>query len=331
MSLYPSSSQYQSNFHISRILNKNCPQSLGSIDSPFTSNILKAPSTTSSALYAEKVKPKLDQSVKAKLLAESIAPWRTVRLFLYGSFGSGALLGGFLTLSGIFAAKAGLRSDVNLDEATINTAIDFGAATIFGVAAYFDTKRGAELNDAVEAKIERKKASKEQMKASDERWTKEFRALQVVLNVGVGDDKETFVRDLQDGAAQNLVVLAGNKAFIKDALLAAKLAQPGSFRRKDILLIPVSTAPAAAAAASDKGFASALDSAPAPTSPPYVAQPSGEGWRDLVEREMQDAEGQGGEGKLVRDKGMVIVIDKKGEVQRRGVGAPSWSMVFDDI
>jgi len=198
------------------------------------------------------------------------------------------------------------------------------------------------------------------------------RALQVVLNVGVGDDKETFVRDLQDGAAQvrmddersdelrtpsppfcitnnlplvpkpnpfcdslrssqNLVVLAGNKAFIKDALLAAKLAQPGSFRRKDILLIPVSTAPAAAAAASDKGFASALDSAPAPTSPPYVAQPSGEGWRDLVEREMQDAEGQGGEGKLVRDKGMVIVIDKKGEVQRRGVGAPSWSMVFDDI
>ena len=35
--------------------------------------------------------------------------------------------------------------------------IDFGAATFFAVAAYLDTKRGAELSDAVEAKIERKK------------------------------------------------------------------------------------------------------------------------------------------------------------------------------
>ena len=51
-------------------------------------------------LCAEKKKKnvvKLDEAVKAKLLAESIAPWRTVRLFLYGSFGSGAFVGGFLT------------------------------------------------------------------------------------------------------------------------------------------------------------------------------------------------------------------------------------------
>ncbi|GMI35201.1 hypothetical protein TrCOL_g6726 [Triparma columacea] len=284
-------------------------------------------------LCAEKKKKnvvKLDEAVKAKLLAESIAPWRTVRLFLYGSFGSGAFVGGFLTLAGLIAAKSGARSDVDIDEYTLNVAIDFGAATFFAVAAYLDTKRGAELSDAVEAKIERKKASKEQMKASNERWTREFRALQVAVNLGGGEDKETFVKDLQDGAAQNLVVLAGNKAFLKDALLSAKLAQPGSFQQKDVLLIPVSNERAPVSVASEKGFAAPASVSPS-SSPLYVANPSGEGWRDLVEREMQDAEGQGGEGKLVRDKGMVIVIDKNGEVKRRGVGTPSWTMVFDDF
>ncbi|GMI36777.1 hypothetical protein TrRE_jg11540 [Triparma retinervis] len=140
------------------------------------------------------------------------------------------------------------------------------------------------------------KASKEQMKASNERWTKELRALQVAVNLGGGEDKETFVKDLQDGAAQNLVVLAGNKAFLKDALLSAKLAQPGSFQQKDVLLIPVSNERVPSAVASDKGFASAPESSSGSSSPLYIAEPSGEGWRDLIEREMQDAEGQGGYG-----------------------------------
>ena len=113
----------------------------------------------STLLHAETKKsvPKLEEGVKAKLLAESIAPWRLVRMFFYGSFGSGAFVGGFLTLAGLIAAKSGARSDVDIDEATINVAIDFGAASFFAVAAYLDSKRGAELSDAVEAKMERKK------------------------------------------------------------------------------------------------------------------------------------------------------------------------------
>jgi hypothetical protein len=57
----------------------------------------------------------LDPEMRSKLLSESIAPWRTVRLFLYVAAGSGALLGGLITLSAVAAALSGARTDVDLN------------------------------------------------------------------------------------------------------------------------------------------------------------------------------------------------------------------------
>ena len=57
----------------------------------------------------------LDPEMRSKLLSESIAPWRTVRLFLYASAGSGALLGGLITLSGVAAALSGARTDTDFN------------------------------------------------------------------------------------------------------------------------------------------------------------------------------------------------------------------------
>ena len=57
----------------------------------------------------------LDPEMRSKLLSESIAPWRTVRLFVYVAAGSGALLGGLITLSGVAAALSGARTDVDFN------------------------------------------------------------------------------------------------------------------------------------------------------------------------------------------------------------------------
>jgi hypothetical protein len=57
----------------------------------------------------------LDPEMRSKLLSESIAPWRTVRLFLYASAGSGALIGGLITLAGVAAALSGARTDIDLN------------------------------------------------------------------------------------------------------------------------------------------------------------------------------------------------------------------------
>jgi hypothetical protein len=63
----------------------------------------------------QKKKSGFDEGLRTKLLSESIAPWRTVRLFMYGSLGSGALVGGLITLSGTAAALSGTRPDLELN------------------------------------------------------------------------------------------------------------------------------------------------------------------------------------------------------------------------
>jgi Low psii accumulation1 / Rep27 len=64
----------------------------------------------------DKKKDGLDSKVRTKLLAESIAPWRTVRLYFYGGFGISAFVGGLITLSAVVAAMGGNRPDVDLNE-----------------------------------------------------------------------------------------------------------------------------------------------------------------------------------------------------------------------
>lgn len=59
---------------------------------------------SSTALASDKKKKGgLDESLRNKLVTESIAPWRTLRLFLYGSAGSGAFIGGLINGSGAIA------------------------------------------------------------------------------------------------------------------------------------------------------------------------------------------------------------------------------------
>lgn len=61
-------------------------------------------------------KKPFDENLRSKLVSEAIAPWRTVRLFLYGTLGAGALIGGIITLTGTLAALSGARPDLDLNE-----------------------------------------------------------------------------------------------------------------------------------------------------------------------------------------------------------------------
>jgi hypothetical protein len=75
------------------------------------------PSSTKLHESSNKKKGGLDESVRTKLVSESIAPWRTLRLFLYFSLGSGALVGGLITLTGFAAVVSGAK------EGNINTEV----------------------------------------------------------------------------------------------------------------------------------------------------------------------------------------------------------------
>ena len=66
-------------------------------------------SSLSTVLYSDNSKKSkrggLDGNLRSKLVTESIAPWRTIRLFLYGALGTGAFVGGLINTSGAIAAS----------------------------------------------------------------------------------------------------------------------------------------------------------------------------------------------------------------------------------
>ncbi|CAB9507849.1 expressed unknown protein [Seminavis robusta] len=147
----------------------------------------------------KKTKGPFDEGLRTKLVSESIAPWRTLRLFLYGSLGSGAAVGGFITLAGTLAALSGARTDVDLNTEYVNLAIDFGAVLAFAVLAKFDLDKGAELEGKVDEKIERKRQQKGVVREMKKR-EKELQNLDLEIQVSLdGTTKTASVRDLQPG------------------------------------------------------------------------------------------------------------------------------------
>ena len=110
------------------------PLGISAFSSPSVSNVFRRHNTVTSdhrfsgkvttvhsriILFAEDQKKNknapFDESVRSKLLTESIAPWRTLRSFLYISFGSGAFLGGLVSLSGLAAALSKQSPDLDLN------------------------------------------------------------------------------------------------------------------------------------------------------------------------------------------------------------------------
>jgi len=274
-----------------------------------------------------------DIGERTKLISESIAPWRTLRLFLYGSAASGAFVGGLITLSGAIAAMngGGLRPDVDMNTEYLNLGIDFGAVAIFGILAKFDLDKGRELNEKVEAKLQRKKDQKVIVSQMRER---EKQLLKLNLSFQVDTDgtcMESTVDAIQKGAKQHVILVAGNKKAIKDALLGANLLKL-DFAMSNILVVPynVDNKEKNVKRAST-GFGE--DTRPTWETAPYVASTAGEGWDSYIESELSDAIKQDSKGDVskLKEEGIVIVLANDGKVIRRGVGKVPWRQMVNEL
>jgi len=87
--------------------------------------------TATTKLYAEKKNKKgqIDESLRTKLVSETIAPWRSLRLFLYFALGSGAFVSGLITLSSVVAGLSssssggGVRGGIGDDVVDLNASV----------------------------------------------------------------------------------------------------------------------------------------------------------------------------------------------------------------
>lgn len=261
----------------------------------------------------------LNSEVRSRLLAETIAPWRAVRMFFAASAGSGAFVGGMLTTGSLAAA---VSSGADATEIYKNLAIDFGAAAAGAVFFKLDFDKGSELQEKVEAKINRKKDMK-LINAAMKQREDDLKNLQVSIQVSNdGQKKEAPIGVLQSGANQHMVLVIGPQDYTRDSLFSAQLVKRDVFARGNTLIVPYtlgndSTKPSG-------GFGERVEEKES-----YVAAPVGEGWESYVQAELNDAVLQGGED--VTNEGIAIVLSNDGTVLRRGVGMIPWKMTVDEL
>jgi len=265
-----------------------------------------------------------DESMRNKLLTESIAPWRTLRLFLYGSLGSGAFIGGLINGSGAIANSN--SPDFNLQTELVNLGIDFGFVILMGFAARYDLGKQSELQSKVDEKLQRKKEMKTVSKAMKER-ERVLQSLPLEITVGADGSTQTArVSDLQTGAKQHMIIVAGPRKACKDALIGANLLKM-DFALSNVLVVPYETDDSGSDALTrpSGGFGDK----PSYETQPYIARTTGGDWDEYIRQEIADAVEQNGES--VRKDGIAIVVANNGSIIRRGVGTVPWRRMVEEL
>lgn len=278
------------------------------------------------SLYSDNKKRKggFDESMRNKLVTESIAPWRTLRLFVYGAFGAGAFIGGLINGSGAIAASA--SPEFNLQTELVNIGIDFGIVVLMGVCAKFDLDKQSELQGKVDEKIQRKKEMKSINKAMKGREAA-LQSLPLEITIGAdGTTRSAKVADLQKGAKQHMIIVAGPRKACKDALIGANLMKM-DFAMSNVLVVPYQTDGDSTEQLSrpSGGFGDR----PSYETQPYIARPTDAEWDDYIAQEIKDAVEQNGEN--VKTDGIAIVVANNGSIIRRGIGTVPWRQMVEQL
>jgi len=245
-------------------------------------------------------------------------------LFLYGSAASGAFIGGLINGSGAIAGSG--RPEFNLQTEIFNLVIDFGVVFIMAVAAKYDLEKQSELQEKVDEKIERKNEMKAASKAIKGREAElQFLPLEITVG-GDGNTRTAKVADLQKGAKQHMIIVAGPRKACRDALIGANLMKM-DFAMSNVLVVPYETDSDSTEQLSRPG--AGFGDRPSYETQPYIARPTGEEWDDYIEQEVKDAVEQNGES--VKTDGIAIVVANNGSIIRRGVGTVPWRKMVEQL
>jgi hypothetical protein len=183
------------------------------------------------------------------------------------------------------------------------------------------------LNEKVEERMEKKKEQQKLIKGMRDREL-ELGNLRLAIQISPdGSTRDASVQELQAGARQHIIIVAGPKKACRDALVGANLLKM-DFAMNNVLVVPYEivlsdikrqTRPEGG------GFADR----PIYEKQAYVARATGEGWDEYINAEINDAVELNGE--KVRDEGIAIVVASNGKVIRRGVGKVPWRQMVEQL
>lgn len=161
--------------------------------------------------------------------------------------------------------------------------------------------------------------------------------LKCTVRTGIDQTQEASIRELQVGAKQHIIIVAGPKKACRDALIGANLLKM-DFTMSNVLVVPYDTDETPPTTTIIKtnldtkpiGFGSGGNvDLPIYETQPYVTKPIGDGWYEYIQSELQDAIEQNGDN--VKREGIVIVIANNGKVIRRGVGKVPWRQMVEEL
>jgi hypothetical protein len=193
--------------------------------------------------------------------------------------------------------------------------------------AKYDFDKGAELNKMVLGRMEQKKEQKKAIQGMKDREL-ELGRLRLAIQIAPdGTTRDASVQELQSGARQHLIIVAGPKKACRDALVGANLLKM-DFAMSNVLVLPYEIVPDESVRQirpEGSGFADK----PIYEKQAYVARAAGDGWEEYINAEIGDAVRLNGE--KVREEGIAVVIASNGKVIRRGVGKVPWRQMMEQL
>lgn len=268
----------------------------------------------------------LSDESKAKIKAEIASPFRAVRKFAYIAMGLAGGLGTFTAVPQlIFALQDGGDA---VPSALGNIAIDLGG--VIGGVLLYDRE-----NKAEEEKLDR--FTDKERKSSTALTTGQLQAQERAISllpveIVFSESNENVTRivkfaDLQAKGNQNVVIAAGPKGMVRDTVISARLEGNDYFIDNNIYVVPVVMDGEQLEGEEDmKGFGNQESL----LSGPYIGKPAQLNvWKAYLQTEFDSALEQGAQG--ATDQGLVLIVNSKGKVVRRGLGLPAWGMILEDL
>ena len=258
-------------------------------------------------------------TVKQRLREEVESPFRTVRLFFFGSSTGSALVALYFSLLSLFKAYNGGFSDAPpVEEALQSCGINLGAAVLCGFLTFRDWRAG----EANLARIAKGGALAK-------------------LVVSPGSNGSSLAVPLSDYRRKaRVLIAAGGEQYISDlcrSLNADQLADeniiPSGLAASDVMVVPVLLQGDGSQVGDSKTLW--LETSPQEgdrnfdvnRSNAVVAFPRGNAqWVDYLQSEVDTATKQGFN---VIDKGFTILVKKNGRILRRATGQPPFGELID--
>eukprot|EP01041_Mallomonas_annulata_P001941 gene1941-3765_t len=272
----------------------------------------------------------LSDNVVVGLKAEIASPFRSLRVFFYVAIGMSAGLGLFFSIPQLILALQKGDEQIPLQTIITNIAINLGGV---GAGVFLWNRENNQSKEQLERFQEKEKITNNQLTPSEKiaRET-EIGLLPIEIQVSESNENTTRIvafKDLQSKGKQNIIVFAATYDTVKDAVISAKIEGVSLFNMQETFIVPVVLGDELQNQLEDgssKGFATkeGLMSAP------YIGKPTQLNvWQAYLKKEVDLAITQGS--KDIKEKGLVLVVNRSGKIIRRGVGIPPWKTVVEEV